>query len=90
MPYKSISGLFESNNIIWCAAHNSAQLFKRDHSYIFTLFQRVKRFVVNAILQKGILRNIILFHSFPKRFVVKNRNHRPFSLWDNYMSFFTK
>ena len=53
------------DDLIRRAVQNPAQPTERDHGDVPPLFQRVQRSVVNAALEKLILRHALLHHCFP-------------------------
>ena len=55
------------------------QLLHCEQCNVFVLLQRIKRFIVDPVLQKIILRDIPLPHRFPKRAEINQTVPPPFS-----------
>ena len=69
---------FETDNIVRCASDDVTQLLHCEQCNVFVLLQRIKRFIVDPVLQKIILRDIPLPHRFPKRAEINQTVHHLF------------
>ena len=69
---------FETDNIVRCASDDVTQLLHCEQCNVFVLLQRIKRFIVDPVLQKIILRDIPLLHRFPKRAEINQTVHHLF------------
>ena len=70
---------FETDNIVRCASDDVTQLLHCEQCNVFVLLQRIKRFIVDPVLQKIILRDIPLPHRFPKRAEINQTVHHLFT-----------
>lgn len=67
--------LFELDHIIGRTANDLAQLLQCEHGDISTLFEGVECVIINAALQKLVLRHIVSLHGFPQRPVINDLPH---------------
>lgn len=66
---------YDPHHVVGRAAHQTAQLFQRDHGDVPVLSQGIQRLVVDAVLQQVVLGYAIFAHGFPQRTVIKNGVH---------------
>lgn len=64
--FLSTALLFERYNIVWGASDDVAKLFQRKQGNVLVLFESIKRFVVDAILQELVLCDIAFLHCLPQ------------------------
>ena len=67
--------LFERDHIIGRTANDLAQLLQGKHSDVSIFLERIQRVIINAALQKLILRHIISLHGLPQWSVIDYRHH---------------
>ena len=67
--------LFELDQIAGRTANDLAQLLQGKHGDVSTLFEGVERVIINAALQKLVLRHIVSSHGFPQRPVIDYLHH---------------
>ena len=67
--------LFERDHIIGRTANDLAQLLQGKHSDVSIFLERIQRVIINAALQKLVLRHIVSLHGFPQRPVIDYLHH---------------
>ena len=67
--------LFELDHIIGRTANDLAQLLQGKHSNVSIFLERIQRVIINAALQKLVLRHIVSLHGFPQRPVINDFPH---------------
>ena len=67
--------LFERDHIIGRTANDLAQLLQGKHSNVSIFLEGIQRVIINAALQKLVLRHIVSLHGFPQRPVINDLPH---------------